>query len=716
MVDWLVSPPIDFSDIDRVQVTWQEYGASTVNIGTHGLYISVEGAEDPTIDGAFIPVEANLEAPTEGEFSRSAIIDLSEYAGDYAVRLAWLYQGFYGDDWYIDDVRVEGLTAELEALYLGQDPSPVFPGETVHVDWRITNVSPESAANFTATLALPDGGGTVLEPTQNIPDLGGYENTEMGWDIDLDADVPTDRYRSMELTITDGASTWTFDDRFLIGYLSTANLDFEVSERAITQVTLGRGDPDAPELSFLAHSGWVESGEKLVIELTDYADYLPPDVGVERWFARVQTDRPGAVTSFTIEKGGVVYGGPESGGALIENQPLMFYVPRPADPQVNSTSPTDAGPGDAEIPVTILLTNNGASTAGPVTAVLTSSDPHLTLSGTTTFTIDSDIWEEGETHSVAGPLASISIDHTSSTPVRAVLELTDGADNWTVPVDIQVPWPVLEVIATTIDDSGGDEMLNDGETAELELEIANMGELSTLARMDVVATLSPRSTATATFGENTDRMSSLDPGEADSIDIELASISGADGDALVLDLTFIDETRTYTSEVEIPLGEPTWTTFISPNDATGDSVDDSAQTFDFVNGRWRVKDDQIEVILRSAEPYDPDTLFLESWGISSGSPYLFYRWVYNAGVPSFQGYVSGSGWQPIGTLTVTELSTTEVMLSWPVAELESITTSLSLGFASQWCGEPTYYCDHFPDGWGYPYVSYTTADWFSIRW
>ena len=120
--------------------------------------ISVEGAEDPTIDGAFIPVEANLEAPTEGEFSRSAIIDLSEYAGDYTVRLAWLYQGFYGDDWYIDDVRVEGLTAELEALYLGQDPSPVFPGETVHVDWRITNVSPESAANFTATLALPDGG------------------------------------------------------------------------------------------------------------------------------------------------------------------------------------------------------------------------------------------------------------------------------------------------------------------------------------------------------------------------------------------------------------------------------------------------------------------------------------------------------------------------------------------------------------------------------
>ena len=56
------------------------------------------------------------------------------------------------------------------------------------------------------------------------------------------------------------------------------------------------------------------------------------------------------------------------------------------------------------------------------------------------------------------------------------------------------------------------------------------------------------------------------------------------------------------------------------------------------------------------------------------------------------------------------------MLSWPIEDMESITTSLSLGFASQWCGEPTYYCDHFPNGWGYPYVGYDPSNWFSIRW
>ena len=714
MIDWLVSPPIDFSSTDRIQVTWQEYGANTLNMGTHALYISVDAAEDPTVDGAFEPVVSSLEAPTDGSFGRSAIIELSDYAGDDTVRLAWLYQGFYGDDWYIDDVRVEGLTAELEASYLGQTPEPVFPGETVHVDWRITNLTTESAANFTATLALPDGGGTVLEPTQDIPDLGGYENIEMGWDIELDADVPTDRYRSMELTITDGSSTWTFDDRFLIGYLSTANLDFVVAERSITQVTLGRGDPAAPELSFLAHSGWVESGERLTIELTDYADYLPPDVGADRWFALVQTDRDGAVTSFTIDKGGVTYGGPDSGGALIENQQSTFYVPRPADPVVTSTAPTDASPGDVELPVVIRMTNNGAATAGPVTGILTSTDPHLTLSGTTELTIDADVWEEAEAHELTGPLATISTDHVSSTPVRANLEMTDGADTWNVPVDVQVPWPVLEVIVTTVDDTDG--ILSDGESAELQLEIANMGALSTLGRMDTVTALSPRSTATATIDVDTDRLSSLDPGESDGIDVELSGVSGADGELLVLDVTVTDETRTYTLEVEVPLGEPPWTTFTSPNDATGDSVDPSSQTFDFVNGRYRVKDGQIEVILESAAAYDPATLFIESWGISSGAPYAYYRWVYNAGVPSFQGYVNGAGWQPAGTLTVVELSATEVMLSWPIEDMETITTSLSLGFASQWCGEPTYYCDHFPNGWGYPYVGYDPSNWFSIRW
>ena len=717
MIDWLVSPPIDTNSIDRLQVTWQERGQNTLSMGTHGLYISTTG-EDPTIDGTFTAVEAELPAPADGSFARSAVIDLSDYTGESQVRLAWLYQGTYGDDWYIDDVRVEALTADLAATYQGQAPEPVFPGETVHVDWLIVNGSAASAANFEATLSLPDGGGTVDTPTKPVPDLEGYASTTMGWDIALDPDVPTDRYRSMELTITDGSSTWTTDARFLIGYLSTATLDVTVAERAITQVFMGVGDPEAPELSFVAHSGYVGPSEQLVIDLTRYADDLPPTAGVGRWFATVQADRDGVVSDFTISKGGVDYGGSESGGVLVANQPTTLYVPRPPAPTVVSTAPEDAAPGDVDLPVTITLRNDGANTQGPVTGDLTSSSLHLTLLGGAGLTIDADTWEAGETVVVTGPTASIDAAHTSSKPVRGTLALTDGVDSWSVPVDIAVPWPVMHVMATTIDDTGADGMLDDGESAEIELEVANMGTLATSGRMDVTVSVAASSAVSATIDEGADRMSSLDPGDSDSIDIELSGVSGSAGDALTLDIAFDDGTRTYATTVDIPLGEPTWTTFTTPDDTAGDSADPDGDTFDFVNGRWRAHNGNIEIILESAVPYNSDTLFIESWGNTSGSPYLYYRWVYNAGIPSFQGYVSGAGWQPVGTLVATELSETEVMLSWSIEELDTITTSLAIGFGTTWCGAPEYYCDHFPDGWGYGYDSenFDPSRWFDIRW
>ena len=43
-------------------------------------------------------------------------------------------------------------------------------------------------------------------------------------------------------------------------------------------------------------------------------------------------------------------------------------------------------------------------------------------------------------------------------------------------------------------------------------------------------------------------------------------------------------------------------------------------------------------------------------------------------------------------------------------------TTLKMGLAAGWCGPDTYFCDHFPDGWGYPYVSYSSASWYSLSW
>ena len=718
MKDWLISPPIDFDGLDQIQITWRESGASTSAMGTHGLYLSTRSA-DPSVADAFVAIEAALPAPIEDEFARSAVIDLSDYTGERLVWLAWLYEGGYGDDWYIDDVRVEALSADLSATYNGQSPEPVFPGETITVDWTITNGSAASAAGYEATLVLPDGGGTVTTPTQAVPDLEGYTSTDMSWDIELDPDVQSDRYRSMELTITNGSNDWTFGEQFLIGYLSTATLDITLGEPAIAQVTLGVGDPAAPDTEFSVYSDFLDAGGAAVVtDLTPYADLLPPTAGPGRWFARVQTDRDGRVDAFTMSVSGIEYGGSESGGALTANQSSIFYVPRPPDPVVIATDPSSVSPGDADLPVLVTVQNSGAATQGPLTGTLSSTDPDVTLTGGTGLTLDPDIFEAGEVVQLSGPTLSIDAAHTNSQPVRLTLDLTDGVDSWSTPVDVQVPWPVLEVLAITIDDAGGDGILDDGESAEIELEIANVGGLPTLGRMDVIASLDGTTTATATFTDAEDRLSSLDPGDTADLDLDLDGVSGSAGDQLRIALSADDGIRTYTSIAAITLGEPPWTTLSPTNDTIGDSVDGTGNTFDFINGRYRIYNGNIEVILESAVEYDPATLYIEAWGSSAGSPYLYYRFVVNAGTTDFQGYINGSGWQPIGAVSVDYLSSTTVMMSWPIADLGSITSSLAIGFGTTWCGPPEYYCDHFPDGWGYGYDSsgFDPSFWFDLTW
>jgi hypothetical protein len=57
-----------------------------------------------------------------------------------------------------------------------------------------------------------------------------------------------------------------------------------------------------------------------------------------------------------------------------------------------------------------------------------------------------------------------------------------------------------------------------------------------------------------------------------------------------------------------------------------------------------------------------------------------------------------------------------VELRFPTAPLGLILDVLAIGFAAGWCGPPTYYCDQYPDGWGYPYDAFSTGEWFDLRW
>ena len=131
--------------------------------------------------------------------------------------------------------------------------------------------------------------------------------------------------------------------------------------------------------------------------------------------------------------------------------------------------------------MTIIVRNDGEATAGPVTGVLTAIDTDVSVASGGAFSLDPDIWEAGEQHVISGPVVDISAAHADSTPARFALEFTDGVESWSTEVEIDVPWPVLKITAVEIDDSGGDGILDPGESADLELTVVNTGDRSAFA-------------------------------------------------------------------------------------------------------------------------------------------------------------------------------------------------------------------------------------------
>ena len=120
--------------------------------------------------------------------------------------------------------------------------------------------------------------------------------------------------------------------------------------------------------------------------------------------------------------------------------------------------------------------------------------------------------------------------------------------------------------------------------------------------------------------------------------------------------------------------------------------------------------------IETVTPVDPATAFFEAWGTSGGGGYAYYRWVLQSGVATMQGYISGVGFQPLGTMTAVYEDEYHVILSFDSADMDLALDSFNFGIAAGWCGPPEYFCDHYPNNWGYPYVSFSSGDGFTVSW
>lgn len=720
MDDWAVSPALDFSATERIQVTWWEYGSS-VDEANHELYISV-GSPDPA-DGEYTLVTA-LAAPSEGEWARSELVDLTDYSGSSPVYLAWRYTGGYGDTWYLDDIEVRELTADLDVLDVSWSPETIAPGDTVTVSVDVENLTDIDAEGVTWTGTVDEDAGSFAGSVSQ--DVAGDGTATVELTLTVSEDYPDNAYLPFDLEATDGVSTWVFEDlTLLVGEASVATISWTLDREgedtadtgmdgsANTLIVLGVGDPDAPDVSIEVVSDVLDlDSYSEVIDITDYYDYLPAGPGDLRWWVSIESGAYGELTDFSIAFAGETVTSDDLGSFDADDE-TWFYLPRPPEPGIDDsvTDPSVVAPGDSVV-WTVDVDNWGAETTGVTTVELVSDDGDVTVVDGGPFTLsDSDGWPEGSLDTVEFTF-DVSSDHVDSEPVQLTLLFTDEAESFEVDASVDVPWPVFEVTAVAIDE-GDDELLDNGETAELEIQLTNLGDLDSFGKVDcVLSQTGGAATIDVDVAEGGFGSISADDSE-DENDFTVTVTSGSSGDDLQLTLDCQDDDATYSVDFELVLGESPWAWMATEYDASADAQD---EPFDFKRVLYREQDGVLWFELQSWEPFeDASDLFVEAWMSSTGSDYSWYNLVYQYGNGSWRGYDSGV-WTTFDDPQVEVVDEYTLRLGVDLTDVGFAVDSVSVGWGSGFCGGDEQFCDHYPDGWGSPYQGWDYTLWYDIDW
>jgi uncharacterized repeat protein (TIGR01451 family) len=712
MDDWLIAPALDFSTLEDIQVAWYEQGADTAQ-ANHGLYLST-GSRDPS-DGDYVLVQ-QLTAPGE-DWARSVVIDLSEHAGERVVWLAWRYEGADADSWILDAVTVEELSPDLSAA-VASDPSPVHPGDQVNLEVTVSNATTVDATDVVVGLYVDMGDAGVVEDSLELGDVpGGGASVGQIW-FTLDASLTDNSILPYEITLTAGDYSWTQDHELQLGYPSTAWIELSPDDTALVQVSIGVGDPDVPELEWDVLTATQPAGSSIIeVDITEHYELLPPAPGALRWFARVESASSGSVDAFSISFGDVLYEATVL-PVLTADVPVVVYLPEPPDPVIElaTTSSSPVQPGDLDVTFSSLrLYNQGDASSGLMTVSLSSDDPAVTIIDGDPVSLGLDVWVAGETTTLVDAfLFDISADKLDSQPVAMLLTVEDEVESFAIPLEVEVPWPVLRIVRVQVeDDDNGDGILDPGETATLEIEVANTGDQDSDGIARGSLTVLGTSTASATVLSDEQSFGMIDAGDSRSEDFDVEVTAGSVGDMLDLQVDIYDGTATFSPSFQFVLGEPPWLAAAAVDDARGDVLDGYA--FDWINAWYRVDGGMFQLRCEATDTVDAGTVFIEGWGSSSGAGFVLYQLVINGGTADLLGWPDYGSHSSITTPTMSA-DGNELLVEWDPAVMDLSIEGFSMGFGAGWCGPPEYYCDSFPDGWGYPYDSYSSGDWLDLEW
>ena len=710
--DWLISPPLSFEGTDQIQVNWQQLGRYTED-ASHSLWISTT-SDDPQTEGAFTKI-ADLMPPAGEGWELSDLVDLSAWGNESVVYLAWYYEGQFADDWHIDDVQVRPLQPDLRLVDVAWSPDPVDPGGSTELTLTIENRSPMEAMDVTVSVDVDPAEGTAPE-TATIVSLAQDAQEDVTVTLNVDAAHLDNAYLPFSVEAADATNTWSFDSKIIVGEPTIATVDFYVFETGFVNGWLGVGDPDSPDLKFVGFSGVydAEITHTVTIDLTEHAALLPATPS-SRWWLLMDSTGWGMVERFDITTGAEIEAA-DVPRFFYTGFPEYVYLPEPPNPVVSSsvTTPTGLSPGDSASWL-LQMANKGQSTVGETTITLSSTDPAITwLTGTNQIVAPSG-WAADQTVSVSSTF-QIDASKKDSVPIPVDILIEDETESFHRTTSIAVPWPVLSVSRLVIDDwaaGDGDGVLDPMEEAALEISLSNLGDRGTFSTVN--CTLSQLGgTATASLTGTTANFGVMSPGETEDEDgFEVEVTSGSVGDDLQLRLTCSDGTETYEADFELTLGSPPWNTISTVRDSGADAV--GGYAFDLLDGKYRCDGTTLDILIGSSTAYDPASVFVEAWALSTGADYVWYQFVLQGATGKVRGY--DGKFIDLSSPAITYVSATELMFSVDIASLGLKQDSISLGFGAGFCGGGDYYCDHYPDAWGDPYISgLNTTEWFELNW
>ena len=713
--DWLISPPLDFSDPNGAMIRWSEMFRGDVSLSHHELYIST-GKRLPE-DGDYELVQM-LEVSTDtqsGEWNQTSYIDLSQWAGEDRVYIAWNWQGVEADDWYIDDIEVLPLAPDLEFLMdasgvATSTSSGMVPGGAIQLQLHIQNNTSMGTEGLIVDALLPQGGGQFETSQIQTEQLDGNGSISTSFVLMVDEDTPNYQYLPLEFHVQtiDGTQNWLVEEKVLLGEPSTIQFSLEMPFLGTFDAFVGIGDPEDPIWSTTVYSDPLDEGlHQFQIDITEQQDYLPPIAGEERWYLGVRASVNSDVFDVSLQSHGQNF----EGTSIYAKDDLQYiYFPKPPKPVLSSAFSNSGDPGSTIYPA-FSFSNPGADFSGMVRGTLLSNSPDITISSSSSF-IDEYLWSAGESQYWSGPSISISENHKNNQNIPVDILIEDDIESWLLSFDVLVPWPMLKVLGVFVVDDDN-QILDPNESADLEISIANVGGKDAFGFVTGHLELVGNSGSSDVVIDNfSPTFGFLDVGESDESDNFSVTVNGGSiGDILEFSLLTDDGTESYEDQFSIILGETPWL-FISPfADDIGDVLEPSAVDFEYVEMRYF--NNKLEMRITGANTIDTQS-FIEIWGTSNGSSYAFYRWVLQGGVASVQGY--DYGFSTIADMEVEFPTSNQVILRWDPSSMGLSQQSLRMGFASGWCGPPEYFCDHFPDDWGYPYVAYTDQDWFSYQW